>query len=208
MRACAPPGSTEPAGASVRRLGLVVLLLLAPACAREYETFEPPPLDFSDRRPVRLEVGEVTVRSAFRSQGAPPFVEHTFVLTPEAAVRQLLEQRLQAVGGPGSVQAVIVDAAVREEQLETTGGLRGYLTEEPSARLRGRLKVRIDRLDETGSVISSASTGVTRTRTIPEDAPYVRRQEIGYELVRDLVDDLDVGMVSNVRETFISIVEG
>lgn len=192
----------------MRHLGPVLLLLLVPACASQYETFQPPPLDFSDRQPVRLEVNEVRVRSAYRSEGEPPFVEHTFVLTPEAAVRRLLEQRLQAVGGAGSVQAVIVDASVREEPLETTGGLRGYLTEEPAARLRGRLRVRIDRLDETASVIGSASTEVTRTRAIPENAPYVRRQEIAYGLVRDLVDDLDAGMVTNVRETFASSIEG
>jgi hypothetical protein len=188
----------------------VVLLLglLAAACAREYETFQPPPLDFGDRPPIRLKVERVDVQSAFRPQGAPPFIGHTLALTPEAALRQLLEQRLQAVGGAGSVQAVIVDASITEEPIETTSGLRGYLTEEASARLEGRAKVRVDRLDEAGNVISSASTEVTRTSSIPEDATYVQRQEIAYALVRDLANDLDAGMATNLRETFGSIIEG
>ena len=192
---------------AVRRLGIVLLITLATACTRQYETFEPPPLDFSGRQALLLAVERVTVQSAFRSQGAPPFVEHGFVVTPESAARRLLEHRLHAVGGAGSVQAVILDASVREEPLETTQGARGYFTQEPSARLLGSLKVRVDRLDGTGGVVSSATTAVTRSRSIPEDASYGRRQEIGYELVRDLVDDLDAGLVANVRETFRSIVQ-
>jgi hypothetical protein len=186
---------------------VLLLALLSAACAREYETFQPPPLDFSDRAPIRFEVAKVSVQSAFEPEGAPPAVGHTLALTPEAALRQLLEQRLQAAGGPGSVQAVILDATITEEPVATTPGLRGYVTEEARARLDGRLKVRVDRLDEAGRVISSASTEVTRSSLIPEDAPYVRRQEIGHELVLDLVDDLDAGMAANLRETFGSIIE-
>jgi hypothetical protein len=186
---------------------ILLLGLLVAACAREYETFQPPPLDFSDRAPIRFEVEQVNVRSAFQPQGAPPFVGHTLALTPEAALRQLLEQRLQAVGGTGSVQAVIIDASITEEPIETTPGLRGYLMQEASARLKGLLKVRVDRLDEAGRVISSVSTEVTRSSSIPEDATYVQRQKIGHELVRDLVNDLDAGMATNLRDTFGSIIQ-
>jgi hypothetical protein len=186
---------------------VLLLALLSAACARDYETFQPPPLEFADRPPIRFEVAKVSVQSDFEPKGAPPSIEHTLALTPEAAARQLLEERLQATGGVGSVQAVIVDATITEEQVATTPGLRGYVTQEASARLDGRLKVRVDRLDEAGRVVSSASTEVTRSSLIPEDAPYVQRQQIGHELVRDLVNDLDDGMATNLRDTFGSIIE-
>ena len=111
----------------------------------------------------------------------------------------------QAVGGQGRLEAVIVDAAVEERALETTGGLRGYLTTEPAARLEARLKVRVDHLDAAGNVRGSVSTAATRTRALPEDVSYAERQRIGYELVRDLVDDLDAGLVANLREAFADI---
>jgi hypothetical protein len=186
---------------------VLLLALLAAACAREYETFQPPPLELADRPPIRFEVGQVSVRSAYEPEGAPPFIEHTLALTPEAGARQLLEERLQATGGAGSVQAVIIDAMVTEERVATTPGLRGYVTQEASARLDGVLKVRVERLDEAGRVVSSASTEVTRSSLIPEDSTYVQRQQIGHELVRDLVNDLDDGMATNLRDTFGSIIE-
>jgi hypothetical protein len=180
-------------------LGLVLGL---GGCAEKYETFQPPPLDFGNQPPLRFAVAAIDIQSAYQPKGAPPYVEHTFALTPEAAIRQLLEHRLQAVGGPGRLQAVIVDASVTEQKLETRTGIQAYLTNEPAARFEGRMKVRIDHLDDAGKVQGSISTTATRTRALPEDIGYAERQQIGYELVRDLINDLDAGLSDNLRETF------
>jgi hypothetical protein len=189
----------------VRALQVLAIALLC-ACASEYETFDPPPLDFSDRQPLRLAVERVAIDTVYRPAGAPPYVDHALPLTPEAATRALLEQRLQAAGGTDRLQAVILDAAVEEEALEPTSGVRGYLTTETAARLHGRIKVRIDRLDPSGAVVGSVSTAVARSRGIPEDVSYAERQRIGYELVRGLIDDLDAGLTANLRESFGALI--
>ena len=66
--------------------------------------------------------------------------------------------------------------------------------------------MRVDRLDPAGTVVGSVSTAVTRSRGIPEGVGYAERQRIAYELVRDLVDDLDVGLMANVRESFADLI--
>ncbi len=188
------------------RAWLCLVIGLLAGCASEYQTFAPPPLDFGNRPPLELAVGRITTDSVYRPAGAPPYVDHTLPLTPEAASRALLEQRFRAVGGADRLQAVILDASVQEKALETASGVRGLLTIEAAARLEGRLKVRIDQLDPAGSVVRSVSTAATRTRAIPERAGYAERQRIGYELVRDLVRDLDAGLSANVREGFAPLV--
>jgi hypothetical protein len=188
------------------RVLLVVAMALLGACAREYETFEPPPLDFSDRQPLRLAVERVAIDSVYRPAGAPPYVDHALPLTPEAATRALLEQRLRAVGGTDRLQAVILDASVEEETLEPASGVRGYLTTETAVRLNGQIKVRVDRIDPGGTVLTSVSTAVARSRGIPEGVGYAERQRIGYELVRALVDDLDAGLSANLRESFGALI--
>jgi hypothetical protein len=188
------------------RVLLVVATALIGACAGGYETFAPPPLDFSDRQPLSLAVERVAIDSVYRPAGAPPYVDHALPLTPEAATRALLEQRLQAVGGTDRLQAVILDASVEEEALEPAPGIRGYLTTETAARLNGRIKVRVDRLDPAGTVVGSVSTAVARSRGIPEDVGYADRQRIGYGLVRDLVDDLDAGLMANLRGSFGALI--
>jgi hypothetical protein len=193
---------------SAARAWLVVVIALLGGCASAYESFTPPPLDFSDRQPLQLAVDRVMIDSVYRPVGAPPYVDHTLPLTPEAATRALLEQRLRAVGGTDRLQAVILDASVQEEALETTAGVRGWLTTEPAARLEGRIQVRIDRVDPAGRVVGSVSTAITRTRAIPEGVGYAERQRIAYELVRDLVDDLDAGLSANVRESYAELLRG
>jgi hypothetical protein len=180
---------------------LVALVLLG-GCASDYRTFSPPPLDFGDRPPLQLAVERITIDSVDRSTGTAADVDQMLPVTPEAATRALLEQRLLAVGGADRLQAVILDASVQEEALETASGVRGFLTTEPAARLHGAIKVRVDRLDPAGAVVSSVSTAVTRTRSIPEGVGYAERQRIAYELVRDLVADLDLGLTANIRESF------
>jgi hypothetical protein len=186
------------------RAWLVVLGLLG-GCASDYQAFSPPPLDFGDRPPLHLTVERITIDSVDRPAGVPPDVDQMLPLTPEAATRALLEQRLRAVGGPDRLQAVILDASVQEEALETASGVRGLLTTEAAARLQGEIKVRVDRLDPAGTVVGSVSTAVTRTRAIPEGVGYAERQRIAYELVRDLVADLDAGLTANLREGFAQL---
>jgi hypothetical protein len=189
-----------------RGVWLLLIIGLLHACAGDYETFEPPPLDFSDRPALNLAVERIDVDNVYRPVGAPPYVDHLMRVSPEAATRALLMQRLRAVGGPDRLQAVILEASVQEETLEPETGVRGYLTTEATARLQGRIKVRIDQLDPAGMVTRSASTTVARTRTIPEGVGYAVRERIGYELVRDLVDDLDAGLSANIHESFAGLV--
>jgi hypothetical protein len=172
------------------------------ACTSSYETFRPPPLDFSGQAPLRLAVQTVTVQSAYRPRDTAPYVDNLMPLKPEDAIRQMLEARLVAAGGTGTMQAVILDASVKEQELETDTGLRGYFTTEPAARLEGRFQVQVDQLSAIGEVLKSVSTAVTRTASIPENVGYAERQKIGYELVRALVDDLDGGLTANVRANF------
>ena len=61
-------------------LGVVIGLL--GGCASDYQTFEPPPLDFSDRPPLELAVERITIDSVYRPAGAPPYVDHTLSAHP------------------------------------------------------------------------------------------------------------------------------
>ena len=193
---------------ATRAAAAAVLTSLLVACAGGYETFQPPPLDFSGSAPLRLAVDQVIVQSAYRPQDDPPFIDNQMALKPEDAIRQLLDDRLVAVGGPGAVQAVILDASVKQEPLETQSGVRGFFTTEPEVRLEGRFQVRVDRLSPTGEVVSSVTSSVVRTRSIPEGAAYVERQKIGYELVRALLDDLDAALSANIRANLGEILRG
>ncbi|MEM7022655.1 MAG: hypothetical protein AAF637_08660 [Pseudomonadota bacterium] len=189
------------------RLTTIVIALagLLAACTSSYETFRPPPLDFSNRAPLRIEVGSVNVQSAYRPRTAAPYVDNLMPVKPEDAIREMLQARLIAIGGPGSMQAVILDASVKEEALQTETGFMAFFTTQAVARLEGRFQVQVDRLDANGVVMRSVSTAVERTASIPQNVGYAERQRIGYQLVRDLVEDLDGGLTTNMQANFRDI---
>lgn len=188
-----------------RRLAIIAVLGTLSACVTEYDTFVPPPLDFSDQPAVRLTVASMAVDNIYRPKGAP-YVDHAMAPTPEAAARLLLEQRFEAIGGGDRLEAVIVDASVEEQKLEITTGLPGLFTAEPSARLVGRIEVRIQRFDDRGVARGLVSTAATRTRDIPKTAGYAERQRIEYELVQDLANDLGAGLINNLNGSFGDLV--
>jgi hypothetical protein len=187
-------------------VALIALNGLLIACTSSYETFRPAPLDFSGREPLRLEVGTVMVESAYRPQTAAPYVDTLLPLKPEDAIREMLQARLVAIGGPGTMQAVILDASVKEVALETETGFAAFFKKQAVAQLEGRFQVQVDRLDPSGTVVRSVSTAVERTKSIPEGVGYAERQRIGYQLVRDLVDDLDAGLTTNMQANFRDII--
>ena len=108
-------------------------------------------------------------RAPIGRQDAPPFVDNQLALTPGG--RDPPAARAAAAGGRrrrARLQAVILDASVKEEPLETQTGVRGFFTTEPAVRLEGRFQVRVDRLSPAGEAAGSVSTSVVRTRSMPE----------------------------------------
>ena len=54
-------------------------------------------------------------------------------------------------------------------------------------------------------MVGSVSTAVAAA-AVPEGVGYAERQRIGYDLVRALVDDLDAGLMANLRESFGALI--
>ena len=83
--------------------------------------------------------------------------------------------------------------------------MRGYLTTETAARLNGQIKVgRPPGSDRHGGRLGQPRR--SPQRGVPEGVGYAERQRIGYDLVRALVDDLDAGLMANLRESFGALI--
>ena len=181
---------------------LLLPLLALAACAAREERFDPPALTFDDRPTLDFVVGLVEIEQRYQPAGGTPFIDHLMPYSPADGLEALLEAKIQAIGDVGVIRAVIEDASMKEEPLETTGGLTGVFKKEPEFRLQGRVEVSLERLDEQGRVATKVGTAASRTTTIPEDVGFVERQRLAYELVKKLIDDLDRGLEENARKSF------
>lgn len=93
---------------------------------------------------------------------------------------------------------IIHDASVREERLETSGGLRGFLTDEQAWKYTANVVAEVQILRDR-DVLATATTEAYRSRTIGEKASLNEREKVWYSLVAALMQDFDAAMAQNIR---------
>lgn len=142
----------------------------------------PPRFDFSDRVAYEFASRTLEIDEVYRSPAAAPHVEHIYTVEPADIARAWARDRLRLVGTTGGIVVRILEASVVEEALPTTGGLRGYLTNEQDRRYTARLRVEliITTPEGTGRVEGEA----TASRTLPESAN-VSAMELDYHALLD-----------------------
>lgn len=188
---------------SSRVFAPVAALLLAFALSACQATPERPqlePISFEDQPPIALDVAEVRVSQAYTAPMEPPHVEHLFPDPPARAAERWAQQRLAARGDRGSATVTVVDASVEEVELETKGGLSGWLTTEPGERYEARLEIRMDL--ERGGESASLTVSGQRTTSLREGATLNERDEAWHQLTRQLVRDIDGQIESSLRDGF------
>ena len=69
------------------RAWLGLIIGLPPGAPASTRASSRRPLDFGSRPPLELAVERITIDRVYRPAGAPPYVDHTLPLTPEATTR-------------------------------------------------------------------------------------------------------------------------
>jgi hypothetical protein len=187
-------------------LALAAILLLA-ACAPVPQRPVFPDIRFTDRPPMRIDAASIDVIREFRAPLQPPFVDHLFPVTPERAMENWAQDRLQPSGTTRRVQARITDASVREIALPKTPGIRGTFTTDQAQRYDAQVAMTVDLLDERGVAQRTVSAKAARSQTIPEGITPVERDRVWYELTRALMTEFDQEMESQIRTNFGYLVQ-
>jgi hypothetical protein len=189
----------------IRRLSYCLVLAIGLAACSS----EPPPPKFPDIRfnrepPIQLDVARIELVSNFQPSFAAPEVEHEFAVPPQRALENLSKDRFQAIS-PGSgrvARFAIDDASVREIDLPMKGGLKGAFTVQQAQRYDGHVAVRLEIIDEHGIAVRTASAQASRSRSVDEDTTLNQRDQIWYDMSRDLAQALDQELERQIDASF------
>jgi hypothetical protein len=164
-------------------------LALLGACAGE----PPPPAApaaLVGPAPIRLDVGSVDVAETYSPADAPTFIDKRRTQQLVDATRAMLQETIQATGGPGYARASIERASMVERKRPVTGGVRGFFLREPDTELVGQLDVRLTVIDSAGSERAYATASISASRSILESTSVPERDRIAGQLGDELLQHL------------------
>jgi hypothetical protein len=182
----------------------VALMIGLSGCTDGPPTSAPPDLSFANYQPITLDVGQVEVIDNYKPPMKEPYIEHTFRTSPAQATEKLVRHQLAAAGGEKMLRAIIEDASVTHEELPVEKGITGVFMREPAEKLKARVLLRFELVNPAAPdiIIGHADVIAKREKTLQEDVSPAERDHAYFMMTKDLMDDLNDGMRSTVKNTF------
>ena len=177
--------------------GLATLALAACETAVPIQRF--PEITFAHLPKVGLNVTKIEVASEFRPTLQAPHIEHLMPSSPDKAMRRWAEDRLQAKGVTNVARFTINEATVTEAPLAVESGFKGAFKKQQAARYEAKVAATIEIVDERGFRRAFASSRVSRSQTLGEDASLNDRDRLWFELVDALMKDFNAEMEQDLR---------
>ncbi|WP_448191725.1 hypothetical protein [Azospirillum sp. sgz301742] len=169
----------------------------------------PRPIDFSSFGPIVLNAAKIDFVDASRPAGGVVHVEQRASTPPLEAMRRWTAERLQAAGRAGTMRVTVRDASIIEVPLPTTGGVKGYFTNEQAQRYEGRLEVEVTGegpVANGGSFRGTTKAVATHTSTVPENVTLADREATISEISRHLAEEINARLDAGIRKDLTPMV--
>lgn len=183
-------------------LCLIVLIGLVVAACSSTVTREPiPALTYGHLPPLDVVVGRIEVIDEFQSPLREPNVEHSFPTPPAVAFRNWVSDRLRAVGANDTLRVTIKDASAFRVPLPRTEGIEGLFTTDQVERIDAVVDVLLEIIDNGGNIVASITARTQRSRSMPEGLSLDERDTFYQAISEALVNDLNVTLEQNMRQS-------
>ncbi len=114
-----------------------------------------------------------------------------FVISPTTASERYLSTRFNAVGGQGTLRAVMEDITVRHVYSPSKGKVSGYLNVAGHDVYDVKAVLRLEHISDSGTVLYGNTLKAQRTMNITEHASIAEREQHQLEGLEKLFADLD-----------------
>lgn len=181
---------------------LLILALTLAACTEAPEMPKAQPIGFTQYQPFQVNVANVEIVGDYKSPQKAPYVEHLFPTSPEDAMRAWVRDRIRVTGGSGSLQVIIKDASVKQENLAKTEGIKGAFTNDQAARYDARLEIEMRIYNGRSISEANLNTVATRSDMLPENASPLSRDKMFDAMIKKLMDEMNAELEKNIHTYF------
>ena len=184
---------------ALQLLVTVMLLIGLTSCSVPAPSSAYPEITFSHLPPIRLKVAEVDIVENYVPPHRGPNVDHLFPITPVAALRQWIVDRIEAAGKTRRGRVIIEDARVVAVDLPVRKGLQGLFYKEQEVRYAAAMEARVEVRSERGFQNSFATARVTRSKTASEEMTLAEKGQLFFGLTEELIKELNSVLEANIR---------
>lgn len=185
----------------LRGFAVLGLTALVAACSTAPSKPIFPEISFADEPKLTFAASAVQTVQEYQPSVQPPHIEETVPQSPLLVAQRWARDRVVVDNSqPYSVVVTIKKAAVTEEDLKKTPGLKGSFTKDQVARFTADVAMTVELRDARGFRIASATASATRSNTLGEDATLNDRDKLLYDLVKATMKDVDRELEQNIRQ--------
>ncbi|WP_341705441.1 hypothetical protein [Ferrovibrio sp.] len=179
-------------------LGVTALLA---ACTTAPEKLMLPEIGFADQPKLTFAAASVETIQEYQPSAQPPHIELGIPQSPVLVAQRWTRDRIALDNSqPYRLTVVIRRAAVTEEDLKKTPGLRGSFTEDQIARFSTDVAMAVELRDARGFKVGEATASAKRSTTMSEKASLNDRDRLIHELVKATMMDVNRELEQNIRQ--------
>ena len=152
--------------------------------------------------PINVAKIDIVINYVPPAGGPPNHIEAAMPYSPEMAVRQWVQDRLQPIGSANSVRVLVTDAEATETPLPIDNSLKGAFTTQQVARVDMKVHVSVQVLDDRQMVMAEATGDAFRSRSIPQGLTLNQHDQTEYDMLAEVIKALNDQVTPQLRASF------
>jgi len=184
------------------RILIFAAVLLLAACQANLPPEQLPEMTFKHLSPIQLRVIDIQLVSNFKRSADAPHVAHKFPVSPEKALIQWAEDRLQIAGQKNTARFTILRADAQEIPLKLDKSFKGVFKNQQSERYDTFVEAQLEILDEHNIRQAIVSAEAEQSISVSEATPLVDRRKIWYNLVEKLMAQFNTAIEASITNNF------
>jgi hypothetical protein len=180
-------------------------LIAVALCSALLASCGPPPMTpnypdirFNQTQPFTLNARQIEIRTLY----IPTDTDRAYPVPPVQALQNWGRDRLRANGSGTPARFTIGKATALIRDLPIQDGFKANFTDQVSQQYDVAVDATIEILDDHGLAARTVHVTANRSRTALQSATPVQREQIRYEMVRDLMADFDRQAETQLRNNF------